>query len=131
MRKLAFALVIPALAAAVPVCAGPIEGVHVAVNRHLYRGTGCPVEIVFTASININDHHGPGLSYQYHWERSDGAKGPVHVIHSGPEGRTMVFHEKWILGKRGSIYDVSNTIHVGTGNERVSETSPTVHIECL
>ena len=49
MRKLAFALIVPALVAALPVAAGPIEGVHVAVNRHEYRGNACPVEVIFTA----------------------------------------------------------------------------------
>src|SRR5882672_9511253 len=63
MRKLAFALAIPALIAAVPALAGPFGGVHVAVNRHEYRGNSCPVEVVFTASVNITNDHGPGLAF--------------------------------------------------------------------
>ena len=41
MRKLAFALAVPALMAAAPAFADPFGGIHVAVNRHEYRGTAC------------------------------------------------------------------------------------------
>ena len=80
MRKLVFVLAIPAFIAAVPASAEVIGGVHVAVNRHEYRGKGCPVDILFTASINVSADHGPGATYNYHWERSDGAKSAVQVV---------------------------------------------------
>jgi hypothetical protein len=132
MRKLglAIALALPALAGSVPAGAEGLGGVHVAVNRHEYRGKGCPIEVVFTASINFVMPHPKGFTFSYHWERSDGAKGPVHVVHPGPNERTLIVHEKWRLGARGSNYDVSNTIHLGSGNEHITESSPTVHIEC-
>ncbi|HEY4998987.1 MAG TPA: hypothetical protein VII36_07585 [Usitatibacter sp.] len=123
---LLFAAAVTALPAAADDPFGPI---HVAVNRHQYTGRGCPIEIVFTGSINLRPHP-RGLAFQYHWERSDGAKGPVHVVRPGPNERTLVVREKWRVGGRGNAYDVSETLHVGSGNTRVSESSPTVHVEC-
>lgn len=132
MRKLglAIALALPLLAGSLPVGAEGFGPVHVAVNRHEYRGRACPIEVVFTASINFTMPHPRGFTFSYHWERSDGAKGPTHVVHPGPNERTLVVHEKWRLGQPGSSYDISNTIHLGSGNERISESSPTVHVEC-
>ncbi|HEY2629172.1 MAG TPA: hypothetical protein VGI57_08585, partial [Usitatibacter sp.] len=107
MRKVAIALAIPAIFAALPASAEVLGGLHVAVNRHEYHGTACPIEVVFTASINITPDHGPGGVFNYHWERSDGAKSAEHVIKVGPGGKTMVFHEKWRIGKPGSTHDIS------------------------
>lgn len=126
---LAIALALPALAGSLPASAEGFGPVHVAVNMHEHRGR-CPVEVVFTASINFVLPHPRGFTFNYHWERSDGAKGPTHVVHPGPNERTLVVHEKWRLGRHNENFDVSNTIHLGSGNERISESSPTVHIEC-
>jgi hypothetical protein len=123
-------ILLAAVAAALPAAADdPFEGIHVAVNRHQYTGRGCPIEIVFTGSINLAPHP-RGLAFQYHWERSDGAKGPVHVMRPGPNERHIVVHEKWRVGGHGNTYDLSQTLHVGSGNTRLSESSPTVHVEC-
>src|SRR6478752_1486598 len=101
MRKLALAaaLAIPTLPVALPAAAEGFGPVHVAVNRHEHRGA-CPVETVFTASINFTMPHPRGFTFSYHWERSDGAKGPVHVVHPRPGERTLVVHDKWRLGGR-------------------------------
>jgi hypothetical protein len=123
-------LLIAAAVAAMPAMAeDPFESVHVAVNRHQYVGRGCPIDIVFTGSINLRPHP-HGLVFQYHWERSDGAKGPVHVMHPGPNERHIVVREHWRLGGHGDTHDVSQTLHLGSGNSRASESSPTVHVEC-
>lgn len=131
MRKLvlAAAVAIPAIAGALPAAADGFGPVHVAVNRHEHHGR-CPVEVVFTASINFTLPHPRGFTFSYHWERSDGAKGPTRVVRPGPNERTLVVHDRWRLGGRGESYDISETIHLGSGNERIRETSPTVHIDC-
>ena len=36
----------------------PFENIHVAVNRHQYSGRGCPIPIVFTGSINLEQQLG-------------------------------------------------------------------------
>lgn len=130
MRKLvlAAAVALPAIGA-LPVAAEGFGPVHVAVNHHEHRGR-CPVETVFTASINFTMPHPRGFTFSYHWERSDGAKGPTHVVRPGPGERTLVVRDRWRMGGRGQSYDISETIHLGSGNERITESSPTVHIEC-
>jgi hypothetical protein len=122
-------ILLAAVAAAVPADA-QFSGIHVAVNRHEYRGSGCPIEVVFTGSINMDLPHPRGFTFNYHWERSDGAKGPVKVVHPGPNERTLIVHETWRVGGRGKTYDVSQVLHVNSGNTHLSEGSPTVHVEC-
>jgi hypothetical protein len=122
-------ILLAAVAAAVP-AAAQFGGIHVATNRHEYIGRGCPIEIVYTASINFEMPHPKGFVFNYHWERSDGAKGAVHVVRPGPNERTLVVRETWRLGARGKTIDASQTIHVNSGNTHLSEGSPTVHVEC-
>lgn len=124
-RTLLLAAVLCALPAAAQF--GPI---HVAVNRHQYVGRGCPIEIVYTGSINLEMPHPKGFVFNYQWERSDGAKGPVHVVRPGPNERTLVVHERWHLGARGKTYDASQILHVNSGNTHLTEGSPVVHVEC-
>ena len=110
--------------------AEPFGPIHMAANRHQYVGKACPIEIVFTATINFNMPHPKGFVFNYHWERSDGAKSAQQVVRP-PEGqRSMVIHERWKLGKPGMTADVSETIHVNSGNTHLQETTPTVHVEC-
>jgi hypothetical protein len=121
-------ILLAAVVSAVPAAAqfGPI---HVAVNRHEYVGRGCPIEIVFTGTINLEPHD-RGLVFNYHWERSDGAKSGTKVVRPGPHERSLVVRERWRLGGRGKTYDVSQVLHVNSGNTHLTEGSPTVHVEC-
>ena len=118
----AFAAVLPAAARA----EGPFGPIHVAVNRHEFRGH-CPVEVLFTGTINFEDHP-RGFAMNYFWERSDGAKSETHVVHPSPHQRSMVVREPWHIG--GGHHDVSATLHVNSGNTHLRESSPTVRIEC-
>ena len=129
MRKLAIALAVPALIAAIPASAEVIGGLRLAANRSNYHGS-CPVEVVFTANVMITNNHGPGGVFNYHWERSDGARTAQQVVRVGSAGETLVYKEHWRLGKPGSIHDISVTFHANSGNQHLQETSQTVHIEC-
>jgi hypothetical protein len=100
-----------------------------AVNRHEYRGRGCPVEVIYTGTINFAPHH-HGFVFNYSFDRSDGARGQTHVVHVQPGQRSMVVREPWRLGGRGHEYDAAVTLHVNSGNTHLRESSPTVHIEC-
>ena len=115
--------------AATAASAEPFGNIHVAANRSQYIGRGCPIEVIYSASINFVMPHGP-LAFNYHWQRSDGAKGPVQVVRVPPGQRSMVVRERWRLGGPGRNYDVSTTIHLNSGNTHLQESSPTVHIEC-
>ncbi|HTS85983.1 MAG TPA: hypothetical protein VMG61_12820 [Usitatibacter sp.] len=129
MRKLALALAVPALIAAVPASAEVLGGLRLGANRSNYNGA-CPVEVVFTANVLITNNHGPGGAFNYHWERSDGAKTAVQVVRVGPGGETLIYKEHWRLGRPGSIHDISVTFHANSGNQHMQETSQTVHIQC-
>jgi hypothetical protein len=128
--RTAFAVVaFAAAAAAIPSAAEELFGpIRVAVNRHEYRGQ-CPANLVFTGTINFHQRH-HGFSFNYSWERSDGARSEVHVVHVQPGQRSLVVREPWRLGGRGQHYDVSTTLHVNSGNTHLRESSPSVRVEC-
>ena len=108
---------------------GPFGLIHVAANRSQYTGTGCPIEIVFTASINFEMPH-RGLTFNYHWERSDGSKSPEEVMRPADNQRSAVVHATWKLGGPGHQYEASDTLFVNSGNTHLSEASPVVHVVC-
>ncbi len=123
-------IALPLLASAGAVLAEAFGPVHVAVNRHEYRGRGCPIDILYTATINFVMPHPRGFVFNYHWERSDGARSPERVVRPAPGERSMVVREHWKLGAPGRDFDASETIHVNSGNTHITESSPTVHVEC-
>ncbi len=108
---------------------GPFGPIHMAVNRSAYNGSGCPIEIVFTATINFVEPHGD-LAFNYHWERSDGSKTAVQVAHVSRNERSMVIHETWRLGAPGKHYDASMTLFVNSGNTHLSESSRSISVTC-
>jgi hypothetical protein len=108
----------------------PFGPIHVAANRQQYTGRQCPIDVLYTATINFEMPHPRGLTFNYHWERSDGAKGPVQVVHPGPNQRSYVVRERWRLGAPGNSYDAGTTIYVNSGNTHLSESSPLVRIRC-
>ncbi len=129
MRKLALVIAVPALIAAVPASAEVLGGLRLGANRSNYHGA-CPVEVVFTANVLITNNHGPAGVFNYHWERSDGAKGPQQVVRVGSAAETLIYKEHWRLGRSGTVHDISVTFHANSGNQHLQETSQTIHIEC-
>ncbi|MGE5616324.1 MAG: hypothetical protein ACM3X5_05355 [Bacillota bacterium] len=130
--RLAGSLILVSVSSLLPVADalaqfGPI---HVAANRAEYRGRGCPIDVIFTGSINFAMPHGP-LAFNYHWERSDGAKSPQQVMRVGANVRSTVVREHWRLGAPGTTYDANATLFVNSGNEHFREGSPNVHIHCF
>jgi hypothetical protein len=109
---------------------GPFGPIHVAANRSQYTGRGCPIEIIYTATINFVSPHPKGFVFNYHWERSDGGKGPQQVLRPSPNQRSMVIREKWRIGAPGKHYDASVTLFVNSGNAHLSQSSPTVGVTC-
>lgn len=109
---------------------GPIAGVHVAANRSQYDGSHCPVDIIYTATVTFAPPRSKGLVFNYHWERSDGAKGPQRVVHLAAGQRSMVLRETWHLGARGQHYNAATTFFANTGNTHISQASPIVSVTC-
>lgn len=108
---------------------GPFASLHVAANRSQYTGR-CPVELVYTATINFVMPHPKGLTFNYHWERSDGAKGAVQVVRPQESQRSMVLHEKWRLGAAAQHYDAGVSLFVNSGNAHLVQASPAVRVTC-
>jgi hypothetical protein len=128
-RKLqAVALSVLLFSSAAALADGPFAGIHTGANRAKYSGTGCPINIVYTATINLHPHK--GLAFNYHWERSDGAKGAVHTVRPGQGENSIVVRDTWRLGAPGQHYDVSETIFVNSGNTHESYPTPVVDVTC-
>jgi hypothetical protein len=119
-------------AVAVPAYAGdgPFSSVYVAANRSQYTGRGCPIGIIYTGNINFVSPHPRGFAFNYHWERSDGAKGPEHVVRPSPNQHSLVVRENWRIGAPGKHYDASATLFVNSGNTHIAQPSPTVSVTC-
>lgn len=106
------------------VAAQGIGGVTVKASPESYNGP-CPARIRFTGVIEVQRYP---MSLNYHWERSDGAKGPVKVFHVNKGTRTITTVEMWQLSTPGR-QQVSATLHVNSGNEHLSS-SARVHVNC-
>jgi hypothetical protein len=131
MRTTASLIGITAFLAIVPSAAAePFGSIHVTANRNQYVGRGCPIEILFSGTINFEMPHPKGFVFNYQWERSDGAKGPVRVVRPAPNERSLVVRDKWRLGAPGRNLDVSQTLLVNSGNTHLSQSSQTVRVEC-
>jgi hypothetical protein len=117
---------------AVPMIAlaqGPFGPLRIGANRSKYVGA-CPVEVIFTGNINLNMPHPQGFTFNYHWERSDGAKGPVQVVHPPATERMMIVKEPWTLGAAGKHYDLWVKLFVNSGNTHIEQQSQTVVVDC-
>src|SRR5438309_11886700 len=97
-RAIAAAAALACIGFALPSFADdPFSRVHVAVNRHEFHGS-CPTEVIFAGSINFAMPHPRGFTMNYSRDRSDGAKGAVHVVRPEPNQHTVVVRDTWRLG---------------------------------
>lgn len=124
-----FAFVLAASSAAAAGFAdGPFSEAHVAASRSSYEGK-CPVTIRFTGNIRFVQPN-RGLVFNYHWERSDGAKSRVRVVHVSPGEKLMVLHESWRLGGPRQEHDAAETLYLNSGDTHEHRLSPVVHVSC-
>lgn len=107
---------------------GPFEDVHVAANRSDYAGR-CPVLLMFTANVELAPH-ARRMAFNYQWQRSDGTKGPVRVIHASPRETKFVFRDSFRAGRRGGDREASDTIVLNAGDMQARFMSPTVRMSC-
>jgi hypothetical protein len=104
-----------------------ISSVKVGANYSHYRGP-CPAHLRFAGNIYVD--HAP-LTYNYQWERSDGAKTEKHVVHvQNPGERHLTIFEEWNLGAPGASKEVWQRLRVRTGNTDVTSDSANVVVEC-
>ena len=109
--------------------ADPFGPIRIGANRSRYVGA-CPVDVVFTGNINLNSPHPKGLSLNYYWVRSDGAKGPVNVVRPSPSQNMLIVKEPWTLGAAGKHYNLSVKLFVNSGNTHLEQTSQVVSVTC-
>jgi hypothetical protein len=131
MRKVAPLFLISAALATshVALASDAFGPIRIAANRSKYVGA-CPVEVVFTGNINLISPHPKGLSFNYYWVRSDGAKGPTNVVHPSPAQHMLIVKEPWTLGAPGRRQDVSVKLFVNAGNTHLEQTSQVVSVNC-
>lgn len=119
-------LTIPTTANAQENLFGPLR---VGVNRGNYSGR-CPVNIMYTGNVNIVSYPKGGFIFNYYWTRSDGAKGPVTIVRPNRGQRMVIVKDSWTLGAAGRHYEVSETLHVNSGNIHLEEASRSISITC-
>jgi hypothetical protein len=128
----AVALAATCLLVAVPlviIADGPFGAIRVAANRGAYTGK-CPVEIIYTANVNLTMPHAQGLAFNYHFERSDGAKTQVEVVRPAEKDRLLIYKDTWTLGAAGQTYTASVTFFVNSGNTHEQAATPPIKIVC-
>jgi len=103
---------------------GPISSVRVGANYSHYRGP-CPARLRFTGNIYVDQYP---MSFNYQWERSDGAKGQLHVVRvNNPEEQHIVVREDWTLSTHGEVWE---SLRVRSGNTDVTSEAARVVVEC-
>jgi len=85
-----------------------------------------PARLRFVARIELAG----ARTFNYHWERSDGAKGPVKVVQVKDRERMITVSEEWQLGAPGQHLEVWQRIHVNCGNQHVSSDRAVASINC-
>jgi hypothetical protein len=107
-----------------------IGEVMVKVRPENYAGQ-CPVTIKFTGVIQVLRYP---MTFNYHWERSDGGTGQVHVVHvPSANTRTVTVVETWNVGgnhRRGQTFSVWEKLRVNCGNAHVVSTPAVATITC-
>lgn len=108
---------------------GPFGPINMAANRAQYTGK-CPVEIIYTATINFKKPHPKGFVFNYHWERSDGGKTAVQTVKPNDNQGSMVIREPWKFGAAGQQIDASMKLFINSGNTHIVKDSPVVKVIC-
>jgi len=107
-----------------------IGDVTVTANPESFAGP-CPVTIKFTGTIQVLNYP---MTFNYHWERSDGGKGQVHVVRvPSVHTRTVTVVETWNVGgshRRGQTFKVWEKLYVNCGNTHVVSTPSVATVTC-
>jgi hypothetical protein len=104
-----------------------IGEVTVVANPQSYSGP-CPARVRFTGTIAVLR---PPMTFNYHWERSDGAKGPIRVVHvRNASARTVTVVDSWQLGTPGQRLRVWEKLVVNCGNTHITTSPAEATISC-
>ena len=103
-----------------------IGSVTVTANKTSYTGK-CPTTIKFTGKIEVNKFP---MSLNYHWERSDGAKTAVKVVHVKKGTKTLTVVDTWKLGAAGKHVDGWVKLIVNSGNTHITSDPANFTLDC-
>jgi len=88
----------------------------------------CPVTIKFTGTIQVLSYP---MSFNYQWERSDGAKGQVRVVHvPNAKTKTVTVVDYWKVGSKGQHLEVWEKLRVNCGNTHIVAGPASSSINC-
>ena len=100
---------------------------NVSVEAHPGTYTGrAPAHLRFVAHIELAG----AATFKYQWERSDGAKGEVKVVHVKPNQRALTVFGNWQLGAPGQKMEVWEKLLVNCGNQHLTSGPASVSVVC-
>lgn len=76
-------------------------------------------DILLKFSVRIDVRTSP-LTYNYHWERSDGAKSAEKVASVKKGVTSIVINDAWQLGPNSGLKEVWEQLFINTGNTHLS-----------
>lgn len=76
-------------------------------------------DILFKFSVRVDVLTTP-LTYNYHWERSDGAKSAEKVASVKKGVTSLVINDSWQLGPNSGLKEVWEQLFINTGNTHLS-----------
>ena len=104
-----------------------VSGVNVMASVQTYSGK-CPAKIKFTGTIEVTKYP---MTFNYQWERSDGAKGPKKVVRvPSAKTKTVTVVDYWQVGAKGEAITVSAKLRVRTGNLDLTSAPAEVTVNC-
>jgi len=109
---------------------GAIGPLRLEVKKTTFNKVQCPVEVVFTATLDFPKPHPRNFMFIYHWERNDGVRTEDQRVLVEPTQGPMVFHDPWQAGQPGKKSTIRDAFYVDSGKNHLVEASPTVTITC-
>ena len=126
-RILGIALLgLPLVAATARAPQAPFGDVTLTATPSQYTGK-CPARIHFIGRVGVTVHP---MVFNYHFERSDGAKSQLKVVRVAPNAQTVTVNEWWQLGGPGQHVQVWEKLLVASGNTRITTNQADVDITC-
>ena len=120
-------LALPLVAAKARAPQAPFGDVTLTATPAQYEGK-CPVRINFFGHVGVTAHP---MVFNYHYERSDGAKGQVKVVRvTNPNATWIGVHDYWQLGASGQTYHVWEKLFVYSGNTHIATDQAVADITC-
>jgi len=88
----------------------------------------CPAHLRFEGRVHVNVHP---MTFNYHFERSDGAKTGDKVVHvTRAKGDVYVVTDRWQLGAKGQHHQVWEKLVVASGDTKAESNQASAEVTC-